>query len=197
MIYQGKHSLRAVPWSVSLIVLLALTLALGGCGKKNKEVETNPEATASGQEEGVENVDLQEESFQGKELAGETNEGEDLEAEKEAAHPAVLLQDVFFDYDKYDLSDEARDRLNQDGRLLREEKGVHVLLEGHCDERGTVQYNLALGEKRAQEVKEYLANLGIDPSRFEIVSYGKEKPFASGHTEEAWAQNRRVHFVLR
>jgi len=180
-----------------LVVLLALVLALGGCGKKNEEVKTNLEAQASEREEGVENVDLQEGSFGGEKVGGEETQSEDLEAQEEAAQPAVVLQDVFFDYDKYDLSDEARERLNQDGRLLRQNtKGV-LVLEGHCDERGTVQYNLALGEKRAKEVKEYLANLGIDATRIKIVSYGKERPFALGHDESAWAQNRRVHFVLR
>ena len=70
-----------------------------------------------------------------------------------------------------------------------------VIIEGHCDERGTNEYNLALGERRANSAKDYIVNLGVDPARLKTVSYGEEKPLAEGHNEEAWAQNRRAHFV--
>ncbi len=196
MIQRGHHRFPAGSFILPLIGLLVLALSVGGCGKKNEAVETNPEENAPGTTEGVENVDLQEGSFEGEQVGGEELEGEEISGE-EAETPAVELLDVFFDYDKYDLSDEARERLNQDGRLLREHKDLRIVIEGHCDERGTVQYNLALGEKRAREAKDYLVSLGIDPSRIDIVSYGKERPFALGHDEEAWAQNRRAHFVVR
>ncbi len=196
MIDQGRQRFLTGSSTLFLIPLMVLALALGGCGKKKESVQTNPEAGATETGENLENVDLQQENFPGEELGGQEVEGEDVTEEAEAK-PAVMLQDVFFDFDKYDLSEEARERLNQDARILRAQKDVHLVIEGHCDERGTVQYNLALGEKRAREVKDYLVSLDIDPSRIDIVSYGKEKPFALGHDEQSWAQNRRAHFVVR
>jgi peptidoglycan-associated lipoprotein len=110
--------------------------------------------------------------------------------------PAVLeLKDVFFDYDRFALRDDAREALTGNGQLLVDNAGASVLLEGHCDERGTVEYNLALGERRANAAKGFLVQYGVDPSRVSTISYGEERPFAAGQGESAWAQNRRVHFV--
>jgi len=110
---------------------------------------------------------------------------------------AVELQDVFFDFDRYNLRDDARNSLNADAKALDANASVRVLLEGHCDERGTVEYNLALGQKRADAVRSYLVQYGIDPARISTISYGEERPFAEGHDEGAWWQNRRVHFVRK
>jgi peptidoglycan-associated lipoprotein len=104
---------------------------------------------------------------------------------------------AFFDFDSYVLRDDARGVLDQDAKLLRDNSGVKVTVEGHCDERGTSEYNQALGEKRAQAARDYLVNAGIDASRLQVVSYGKERPFDPGHDESAWAKNRRAHFVTR
>jgi peptidoglycan-associated lipoprotein len=109
----------------------------------------------------------------------------------------VALQDAFFDFDSYGLRDDARAALDADARALRDDAGLTVRIEGHCDERGTVEYNLALGERRANAAKEYLVAAGISSSRIETMSYGKERPFDPGHDENAWAQNRRAHFVRR
>jgi peptidoglycan-associated lipoprotein len=105
--------------------------------------------------------------------------------------------DVFFDLDSYALRDDAKVALDQAAKLLRDQAGVNVTLEGHCDERGTVEYNQALGEKRANAARDYLVNAGVPAARVQTLSYGKERPFAEGHDESAWAQNRRAHFVLR
>ncbi|MBN1433239.1 OmpA family protein [Candidatus Fermentibacterales bacterium] len=104
------------------------------------------------------------------------------------------LRDAFFEYDSNDLNGEALDSLAWDAAYLMANRGFRVLLEGHCDERGTIDYNLALGERRAVAAYNYLLDYGVDPSRLETVSYGKERPFVLGSTEEAWAANRRVHF---
>ena len=104
------------------------------------------------------------------------------------------LNDVFFDYDKNDLTGAALEALGMNAAYIISHPGFRILLEGHCDERGTIDYNLALGERRALAVYNYLINYGIDASRLERVSYGKERPFSMGSSEEAWAQNRRVHF---
>ena len=105
------------------------------------------------------------------------------------------LQDVFFDYDRYFIRDDARETLRANAEILLKNKDLRVVLEGHCDERGTVEYNIALGEKRALAVKKYLTDLGVDPDRLDIISYGKERPFCFEHNEQCWQENRRVHFA--
>jgi peptidoglycan-associated lipoprotein len=111
--------------------------------------------------------------------------------------PAFQFQDVFFDFDKYNIRADGRGALDADGKYLVGNSDAKVLLEGHCDERGTVEYNLALGQKRADAAKSYLIKYGVNPDQLSTISYGKERPFALGHDEAAWAQNRRVHFVTQ
>jgi len=103
-----------------------------------------------------------------------------------------LFQDVHFDYDRSDIRDDARPVLAANADVLRRLDFLHVTLEGHCDERGTVDYNLALGERRAQATSEYLASLGIPTARLKTVSYGKEAPICGESTEACWARNRRA-----
>ncbi len=110
---------------------------------------------------------------------------------------AADFKPAFFDYDSYALRDDSRGALDSDAKLLRDNASLQITIEGHCDERGTVEYNQALGEKRAQAARDYITGAGIDASRIQIVSYGKERPFDGGHDEAAWAKNRRAHFVLR
>jgi len=98
---------------------------------------------------------------------------------------------VLFGFDKYDLSPEAQATLERQAAWLRQYPSVTVSVEGHCDERGTREYNLALGERRANSVKNYLVALGVDPNRIQTISYGKERPAVPGSDEAAWAQNRR------
>ena len=110
---------------------------------------------------------------------------------------AANLRDAFFDFDEASLRDDAKAALDGDAKYLESHGGANVVIEGHCDERGSVEYNLALGEKRARAAKDYLVAYGINASRMTTISYGKERPFDTGHTEEAWAQNRRAHFVTK
>ena len=98
---------------------------------------------------------------------------------------------VFFGYDQYDLTQEARDTLGRQANWLAQYPNLHVTVEGHADERGTREYNLALGERRANAVKNYLVALGVDAGRVTTISYGKERPAVPGSNETAWAQNRR------
>jgi len=107
------------------------------------------------------------------------------------------LQPAFFDYDSYALRDDARAALDADAKLLRDNPETSITIEGHCDERGTVEYNQALGEKRATAARDYLVAAGIAATRIQTLSYGKERPFAEGHDEATWAQNRRAHLVVR
>ena len=107
----------------------------------------------------------------------------------------VALKDIRFDFDKYNISPQDAEILKQDFGWFPENPGAHVRIEGNCDERGTVEYNLVLGQKRADSAKTYLTTLGIDPRMLETISYGKERPVDPGHNEAAWAKNRRDHFV--
>jgi peptidoglycan-associated lipoprotein len=106
-------------------------------------------------------------------------------------------QDIHFDYDRYDLRGDVKQILNDKSAFLQSHPDLNVIVEGHCDERGSSAYNLALGEKRAKAAAAYLAAMGISVSRMETVSYGKERPLILGHTEEACAANRRAHFVIK
>lgn len=107
------------------------------------------------------------------------------------------MGDVFFDFDSATLSTEAQEQLKQNGVWLESNAVKKALVEGHCDERCTSEYNLALGDRRAASAKEYLVRYGVSPSRLETVSYGEERPFDSGHNDESWAKNRRAHFVVK
>lgn len=113
-------------------------------------------------------------------------------AEQLAAHQ-LALDDVFFEYNSEELSAQMLQILMTDAGYMMTNTGFRVLLEGHCDDRGTVDYNLALGERRAQSVYDYLTNYGIPAYRLETVSYGKERPFVTGTDDWAYSQNRRVH----
>jgi peptidoglycan-associated lipoprotein len=106
------------------------------------------------------------------------------------------LADVHFDYDRATLTDEARAVLEKHALWLQNHRDAKVMVEGHCDERGTTEYNLALGEQRARAVAEYLAGLGVAESRLRTTSYGKERPLDPASTEAAWATNRRAHFAV-
>lgn len=120
----------------------------------------------------------------------------ELVAAHEHAYRTGLLGDVFFAFDFATLDEAARDRLARNADFLRERSEFVVTLEGHCDERGTNDYNLALGERRAQSARDYLISLGIDAARLRTVSYGEERPACATSDEGCWQRNRRVHFLL-
>lgn len=105
-------------------------------------------------------------------------------------------QDINFDFDKYDLRPDARTILDRKVAFLNQNGSVRVQIEGHCDERGTSEYNLVLGERRANASKQYVTTAGINTARLSTISYGKERPLDPGHDEAAWARNRRAHFVI-
>jgi peptidoglycan-associated lipoprotein len=116
-------------------------------------------------------------------------------------HPVDLtgsstgLRTIYFDYDQYALSAAAREIVSANARILAAKPGSRIRIEGYCDERGTTEYNIGLGERRARSALQYLVDLGVDPNRMTTLSFGKERPADPRHTEEAWAKNRRVEFV--
>jgi peptidoglycan-associated lipoprotein len=108
----------------------------------------------------------------------------------------VMNEDIYFDFDKSNLKPAAQENLLRKAEQLRAHMDVVVTIEGNCDERGTPEYNLALGDRRAESAKAFLVNLGIDPARLTTISYGEERPVCMEHTEECWAKNRRDHFAV-
>lgn len=126
----------------------------------------------------------------------EENLPPNIEEANRVAQERGYIRDAFFAYDASTLSSDAQDALTTSANFLKKHPEYNLLIEGHCDERGTEQYNLALGDRRAQTAKDYLATLGVETGRMRTVSYGEERPFDAGHNEEAWAKNRRDHLVL-
>ena len=106
------------------------------------------------------------------------------------------VRDGYFDYDKADIRTDARDALARTAEFLRSHQQIRVVIEGHCDERGSTEYNLGLGERRAQAVRQFLISLGVSADRMDTVSLGKERPFCTQSSEDCWQQNRRGHFVM-
>lgn len=105
-------------------------------------------------------------------------------------------EDIYFSFDSAALSRTAQEKLREKARWMMQNPGVSAVIEGHCDERGTSEYNLALGDRRAESAKAYMINLGISPARLVTISYGEERPVDPRHNEEAWARNRRAHFEI-
>src|SRR5213595_2272447 len=120
----------------------------------------------------------------------------DIEELNRVAQSRGYIQDAFFDFNESTLSSGGQSALTASADWLKKNGQVNLLIEGHCDERGTEQYNLALGDRRANQAKEYLVTLGVDAGRIRTVSYGEERPFDPGHDDSAWAKNRRDHLVL-
>ena len=106
------------------------------------------------------------------------------------------LLPIYFDFDKSNIREDQRTRIEKNAAYLKQNMGSRIQIEGNCDERGTVEYNLSLGEKRASAAMDYLKDLGVAPSRMSIISYGKERPAVMGHNEAAWAKNRRDEFKI-
>jgi len=187
--------------SVALIGIIGLVLCFSimitaGCAKKSvvKEQSVTGEQKATVAETTKE-VAKKEGTVQEEPVTREAARVEE-ETIKEKAAPVEMFKDINFDFDKFSLRPEAREILKQHADYLAKNRDVNVTIEGHCDEKGTSEYNLALGERRAKEALKYLKELGVSAKRMKTVSYGKEKPLDPGHNEEAWAKNRRDHFVI-
>jgi len=174
------------------ILILCVGLIMMGCPKKTavkEEPSVKKEEATKTEAEGAKEAKAKEQ-FE-KSLVAEKTPGVEGEV-----FESSLLKDIHFDFDKYDIRPGDASILNENAALLKKYPNVKIQIEGHCDERGTVEYNLALGERRANSTKNYLASHGVFPSRISTISYGKEKPLDPGHNEEAWAKNRRAHIVI-
>ncbi len=162
------------------VALVALSLALAvsaGCNK-NKKVTAKPVADAAPI------------------VAATPAEGEEARTGLPEPGERVSLTTIFFDLDSHTLTAEGKATLDKNAEMLLQNPGVTIRVEGHCDERGSTQYNLALGDRRANSVKQYLTALGVQGVRLEVVSYGEERSADQGHDEAAWAKNRRVELAV-
>jgi peptidoglycan-associated lipoprotein len=167
--------------SFAFVGVLAVSLFIASCATPpKKKVESNsPDATQ------VSSVD------NGK------NQGLGLEANGDSdSNKAGALKSIYFEFNSAGLSSETKQTLNNNAQYLKTNGKIKIQVEGHCDERGGVQFNLALGEKRAKGVRDYLAAQGVEASRMTTISFGKERPVAFGHDETAWGQNRRANFLI-
>jgi peptidoglycan-associated lipoprotein len=160
---------------LALIIMLASTMALTGCGSTQKQGMDEDSSASMTAEEMSSEVELNADSDSGK---------------------AGALKSVYFGFNSATLTSDTRNRLARNAEFLKGNSSVEVQVEGHCDERGGVQYNLALGERRAKVVKNYLVSLGVSSSRISTISFGKERPISFGHDESAWGENRRGNFVV-
>jgi peptidoglycan-associated lipoprotein len=174
--------------SALLVLLLGLIFVIAGCGGNEPEVTDDPTTPVVTEPIPAEPV------VEEPEPVDTVPSGPTAEDFARMAPQEYGIEDIFFAFDQYTLSTEAMMILEASARVMKEHSGLVYVIEGHCDDRGTVEYNLALGEKRAQEVRDYLMTLGLPASQLRLTSYGEERPFARGSNESAWALNRRAHF---
>lgn len=183
-----------------LVLLLIAVLAVGACSKSTTDGSSMPPGATKAETDG------------GDAASGQTGDGSDvdqealaeqrrLEAERAAARSEEMKMEelatmVHYDFDSYELKENARDILKRKVAILKQETNIKLVVEGYCDERGTQEYNLALGERRARAAYEFLVLLGISPERLSIVSYGEEFPLDPASNEIAWAKNRRAQFRI-
>jgi peptidoglycan-associated lipoprotein len=180
--------------ALAVLLMVFATVAVGGCPKKKPVTNPPMEITPTTVEPTTDVSAAQEPAIAGDQTPDPLTG--DLVQANEYATSQGLLGDVFFDYDQFELRQDARDRLAQNAKFLTAHPEFILTIEGHADERGTNDYNLALGEKRANAAKDYLSTLGVGAERLRTVSYGEERPFCGESSESCWSQNRRAHFTI-
>jgi peptidoglycan-associated lipoprotein len=168
---------------IGFVVLIALGINIfTGCAENKTAVKDEA---------------VQEQKVEAAQPAKATPAAQEQTAKVEAAATAeAVIRDINFDFDQSSIRPDAREVLKANADILLKKSAAQVTIEGYCDERGTAEYNMALGERRAQETKKYMVNLGVKASQIKTISYGEERPLDPGHNEDAWAKNRRAHFVV-
>jgi len=191
-------------WTISALIL-ALTLlvifSVSSCAKK--KISSEPATTTAeeetrrrAEEEARQNELARQKALKEEDLGDESRSGNLADQRTASAKTRFENQDIYFEFDSIRLAPDAQEILTQKADWLRANPAATITIEGHCDNRGTNEYNLALGEGRAQSAKAFLVDLGIDSSRLNTISYGEERPLDNAQTEEAWSKNRRDHFVI-
>jgi peptidoglycan-associated lipoprotein len=184
----------------AIALLLCLVFVAVGCSTKKtdvdpaaqeqEQVEQTEQETAD--QEAKAKAEAEEERLKAEELARQKKEAQ----QKKEAKAQFENKKIYFSFDSSELSEEARQTLENKAEWMRSNPDSEISVEGHCDERGTAEYNLALGERRAESAKKYLNALGIESDRIDTISYGEEKPAVEGSGEEVWSQNRRAEFNI-
>ncbi len=191
-------------WTISALVLaltLLLIFSVASCAKK--KISSEP-ATTTTEEEARQRADAEarqselerQKTLKEEDLSDESLSGRMADRRTASAKSIFENEDIYFEFDSIRLAPDAQEILTKKANWLRANPAAMVTIEGHCDNRGTNEYNLALGEGRAQSARAFLADLGIESSRLNTISYGEERPLDSAQAEEAWAKNRRAHFVI-
>jgi len=182
-----------------MAIAVGLAFSVSGCGKKKVTTEEEmgaavEETAPKPGEPGYEKI--YEESMAAKEESLEAQAAMEKEHEVLEGRTSAPLLPIYFDFDKSNIRQDQRARIEKNASFLKQNKAAKVRIEGNCDERGTNEYNMALGERRALSAKKYLMNLGIHEDRMHTISFGEEKPLLHGHDEYSWAQNRRDDLVV-
>jgi peptidoglycan-associated lipoprotein len=196
---------------IGLIIVLAFSLSMfAGCAEKKSVVKEGAaqdqqvtsdqaakDAAAKAETDRLARERAEREAAD--RLAKESAEKEQVAKVEAAATSATedAIKDIYFDFDKSNIRPDAREVLKANADYFLKNSATSMIVEGNCDERGTAEYNMALGQRRAAEAKKYLVNLGVKESKIKTISYGKERPIDAGHDEDAWAKNRRDHFVVK
>lgn len=193
IIFEGGRQIvnKRMVWILAAALLVALVLPLG-CGKETVPAPSGLTEAEKAKLAAEKERRLKEQRL--REARLKEQQARDAEAK---LRDIFVNQDIHFEYDRYDLTPEAKQILNEKAAYMQEHPQLDVIVEGHCDERGSNAYNMALGEKRAKAAAAYLEAMGIAPDRLETVSYGEERPLVMGQTEEDYAANRRAHFVIK
>jgi peptidoglycan-associated lipoprotein len=201
---------------ISLLVIVPGLLFTVSCGKKVVQSEPMAEEAAvvveepaatddadlaaqeqAAQEEAARQLEMKAaEDLKQAQMAEQAAKDEEIERAKMAAMQMFMSEDVYFSFDSAELGEMAKNLLSRKAEWLRINQDASVIIEGHCDERGTNAYNIALGERRAESVKAFFKEIGIDALQLSTISYGEERPVAEGKNESAWIQNRRAQFVI-
>lgn len=175
-------------WLLMMVIFVVSLVSLSACSRRSVKKDRRggetleEEAMKPMSEEGISEQELEEARRKVAELRG-----------KEGA----ILATVYFEFNDFSLSEQAKSVLAQNAAWLMNNSQRDVIIEGHCDERGTDEYNIALGERRANSAKRYLISLGVSAAQLSTISFGEERPDVQGHTEESWAKNRRAEFVVQ
>lgn len=178
---------------LAFLVVAGMSLALWGC-PKNTEIASSQDALTQSATE-AEAV-KQAEERKAAEAAAKKQQEEEEAARERSAKEAEGLKPVHFDFDSANIREDAKSALTANAEWLKSHPAKKIRIEGNCDDRGTAEYNQALGQRRAQNAKKYLTNLGVSSARMALLSYGKEKPACTESTEECWQKNRRDDFVI-
>lgn len=213
---QRRTVMKRKSYIVSIIFILCLGLVLMGCPKKTvmkddpsvaQKEAARQEAERLAKEKEVKEAERRDKEIREKEVAKLKEEEARRELERSlvakktpgiegVVFESSLLKTIHFDFDRFDIRPQDADILKQNAEVLKRFPAVKIQIEGHCDDRGTNEYNLSLGERRANSTKNYLMLLGISRERLSTISYGEERPVDPGQNEEAWAKNRRAEFVI-